>query len=46
MYSRNVWTFLDHLIADGELVLDLDDEITRDTCVVHDGRVTKEEVPA
>jgi NAD(P) transhydrogenase subunit alpha len=46
MYSRNVWTFLDHLLADGELVLDFDDEITRETCVAHDGRATKETVTA
>jgi H+-translocating NAD(P) transhydrogenase subunit alpha len=46
MYSRNVWTFLDHLIVDGEVALDFDDEITRETCVTHDGRVTKEVVTA
>jgi NAD(P) transhydrogenase subunit alpha len=42
MYSRNVWTLLDHLLSDGELVLDFEDEITRETCVTHDGRVLKE----
>jgi NAD(P) transhydrogenase subunit alpha len=46
MYSRNVWTLLDHLISEGELVLDFDDEITRETCVTHDGRVLKEPVTA
>jgi NAD(P) transhydrogenase subunit alpha len=46
MYSRNVYTFLDHLISDGELVLDFDDEITRETCVTHGGRVLKEAVAA
>jgi H+-translocating NAD(P) transhydrogenase subunit alpha len=46
MYSRNVWTLLDHLISEGELVLDFDDEITRETCVAHDGRVLKEPVAA
>jgi NAD(P) transhydrogenase subunit alpha len=46
MYSRNVWTLLDHLISDGELALDFDDEITRETCVTHDGRVLKEPVAA
>ena len=46
MYSRNVYTLLDHLIADGELALDFEDEITRETCVTHDGRVLKEAVPA
>jgi H+-translocating NAD(P) transhydrogenase subunit alpha len=46
MYSRNVWTLLDHLIADGELRLDFDDEITRETCVTHEGRILKEPVAA
>jgi H+-translocating NAD(P) transhydrogenase subunit alpha len=46
MYSRNVYTLLDHLIADGELALDFEDEITRETCVTHEGRVLKEPVPA
>jgi NAD(P) transhydrogenase subunit alpha len=46
MYSRNVQALLLHLIREGELVLDWEDEITRETCVAHDGRVTKEvEVP-
>ena len=42
MYSRNVWTFLDHLLEEGELRLDFEDEITRETCVTHEGRVLKE----
>ena len=46
MYSRNVYTLLDHLLADGELALDFEDEITRETCVTHDGRVLKGPVPA
>jgi proton-translocating NAD(P)+ transhydrogenase subunit alpha len=41
MYSRNVFTFLDHLIDEGRLTLDFDDEITRETCVTHEGRVLK-----
>jgi NAD(P) transhydrogenase subunit alpha len=46
MYSRNVYTFLDHLIDDARLTLDFDDEITRETCITHDGRVLKEPVAA
>jgi NAD(P) transhydrogenase subunit alpha len=47
MYSRNVWTFLNHLLGGGsELTLDFDDEITRETCVTHEGRVLKEPAPA
>ncbi len=46
MYSRNVMAFLGLLVRDGELVLDFDDEITRETCVTHEGRVLKEQVRA
>ena len=46
MYSRNVLTFLMHLVRDGELVIDLEDEITRETCVTYEGRVVKEAVAA
>ena len=46
MYSRNVWTLLDHLISEGELVLDFEDQITRETCVTHEGRILKEPVAA
>ena len=41
MYSRNVLSLLNHLIREGELVLDFEDEITRETCVTHDGRALK-----
>jgi NAD(P) transhydrogenase subunit alpha len=45
MYSRNVQALLLHLVEDGELVLDFEDEITRETCVAHDGRPTREPAP-
>ena len=38
MYSRNVQTLLQHLVKDGKLALDFDDEITRETCVTHEGK--------
>jgi NAD(P) transhydrogenase subunit alpha len=40
MYARNLVSVLDHLVADGELKIDLDDEITADAVITHDGRVT------
>ena len=40
MYARNLGAVLDHLVADGELELDLEDEITADAVITHDGRVT------
>jgi NAD(P) transhydrogenase subunit alpha len=46
MYSRNVQAFLTHLVRDGELVLDFEDEITRETCVTREGRVLKEPLSA
>ncbi len=42
MYSRNVTSFLGLVVKDGELVFDFEDEIVRDTCVTHEGRVLKE----
>jgi NAD(P) transhydrogenase subunit alpha len=38
MYSRNVATFVGHLTKDGKLALDFNDEITKATCVTHDGK--------
>jgi H+-translocating NAD(P) transhydrogenase subunit alpha len=39
MYGRNLIALLQHLIRDGELVVDPEDEITGAILVVHDGRV-------
>jgi NAD(P) transhydrogenase subunit alpha len=39
MYARNVATFLGHVVKDGKLQLDFADEITKATCVTHDGKV-------
>jgi NAD(P) transhydrogenase subunit alpha len=44
MYAKNVTTFLLHLIKDGELHVDTEDEITRETLVVRDGSVVHERV--
>jgi NAD(P) transhydrogenase subunit alpha len=33
MYSRNVSALLQHMVKDGRLALDFEDEIIRDTCV-------------
>jgi NAD(P) transhydrogenase subunit alpha len=44
MYSRNVASFLGLLVRDGDLVLDFEDEIVRETCVTHEGRAVKETV--
>ena len=44
MYSSNITTFLLHLIADGKLTLDLEDEITQGTLVSRDGQVVNPRV--
>jgi len=44
MYSKNVATFLLHLVKDGELVVDLEDEITNGTLITRDGAVVHERV--
>jgi H+-translocating NAD(P) transhydrogenase subunit alpha len=39
MYARNVAAFLKHLIRDGALRIDMEDEITRETLVTHQGEI-------
>ena len=39
MYARNVAALLRHLVRDGALAIDLQDEITRETLVTHGGEV-------
>jgi len=40
MYSSNITAFFTHLVKDGRLQLDLQDEITRETLVAQGGEVT------
>jgi NAD(P) transhydrogenase subunit alpha len=39
MYSKNLFTFLEYIVKDGELNLDMDDEIVRETMMTKDGHV-------
>jgi H+-translocating NAD(P) transhydrogenase subunit alpha len=39
MYARNLTAFLTHLVKDGKLQLNREDEITRDTLVTHGGQI-------
>jgi NAD(P) transhydrogenase subunit alpha len=39
MYARNVSSFLLHLVKDGKLQLNLDDEIIRETMLTSGGEV-------
>jgi len=44
MYARNVSAFLLHLVKDGKLQLDMDDEIIRETTLTRDGEVVNARV--
>ncbi|HSN55872.1 MAG TPA: Re/Si-specific NAD(P)(+) transhydrogenase subunit alpha [Candidatus Sulfomarinibacteraceae bacterium] len=44
MYSKNLTTFLLHLVKDGELVVDPEDEITRGTLIARGGEIVHEGV--
>jgi len=44
LYARNVTHLLQHLISNGKVKLDFEDEITRGCCVTHDGQVVNERV--
>jgi NAD(P) transhydrogenase subunit alpha len=44
MYSRNVATFVKHLLRDGGLSTDTSDEITRETLVTHAGEIAHSRV--
>jgi proton-translocating NAD(P)+ transhydrogenase subunit alpha len=44
VYARNVSSFLLHLVKDGALAVDLEDEIIRESLLTHAGRVTQDRV--
>ena len=44
MYARNLTAFLQYLVKDGKLQLNLEDEIIRDTLVTHDGEIVNQRV--
>jgi NAD(P) transhydrogenase subunit alpha len=46
LYSRNVTSFLSPLIKDGQLQLDLNDDIVGPSCVTHNGEVVNQRVAA
>ncbi|MBW2279135.1 MAG: NAD(P) transhydrogenase subunit alpha [Deltaproteobacteria bacterium] len=46
MFATNVANYLSHLIADGQLVLDLENELTSGPLVAHQGNVVNEAVKA
>ncbi|MCL4545304.1 MAG: Re/Si-specific NAD(P)(+) transhydrogenase subunit alpha [Chloroflexi bacterium] len=44
LYAHNVLSLLQHLLHDGSLSFDFNDEITRATCIVHEGKILNEAV--
>jgi len=46
MYAKNVQTLVDHLVHDGKLTLDLEDEITRGATITHGGKIVNEATAA
>ncbi|MEK6190978.1 MAG: Re/Si-specific NAD(P)(+) transhydrogenase subunit alpha [Chloroflexota bacterium] len=46
MYAKNVQTLVDHLVHDGKLTLDLEDEITRGATITHGGKIIHEATAA
>ena len=44
MYSHNLTTFFKHLLEEGELKFDLEDEITRETLVLRDGQLVHQRI--
>jgi len=44
MYARNVTAFLSHLVKDGKLQVNLEDEIVRETLLTRDGEIVNERV--
>ena len=42
MYAKNLQTLIKHLLSEGELKLDFDDEITRGATITHGGKVVHE----
>ena len=46
MYSKNILTFFTSLVKDGQVAINLDDEVCRDTLVTRDGQVVNERIKA
>jgi NAD(P) transhydrogenase subunit alpha len=44
MFAKNVATFLQHLVKDGQFLIDTSDQITRDTLITRDGNVVHPEI--
>ena len=46
MYARNMLNFINHLVKDGEIVIDTEDDITKGCLITHDGKIVHEATAA
>jgi NAD(P) transhydrogenase subunit alpha len=46
LYSRNITSFLSLLIKDGQLQIDMKDDVVGPSCVTHNGEVVNQRVAA
>ena len=46
LYSRNITAFLSLLIRDGQLQIDMNDDVVGPSCVTHDGQIVNQRVAA
>ncbi|HSE34347.1 MAG TPA: Re/Si-specific NAD(P)(+) transhydrogenase subunit alpha [Pyrinomonadaceae bacterium] len=46
LYSRNITSFLSLLIKDGQLLVDMNDDVVGPSCVTHQGKVVNQRVAA
>jgi len=46
LYSRNITSFLSLLIRDGQLHIDMNDDVVGPSCVTHDGQIVNQRVAA
>ncbi len=44
MYAKNIFTLLKHLVKDGKIEFDMEDEITRETLATKDGEVSNPQI--
>jgi NAD(P) transhydrogenase subunit alpha len=46
LYSRNITAFLTPMIKDGQLTIDMNDDVVGPSCVTHQGEVVNKRVAA
>jgi NAD(P) transhydrogenase subunit alpha len=46
LYARNVTSLFNEFIKDGQLDLDFEDEVIKDSCLTHNGEIVNERVKA